>query len=189
MEDEWSEHVNWVKAHLAGLKEGFRDDPRMIELLGVVDKIINGDFEFTQNPGDGLLLVEGVVALQPEPGTFPNPEAIQVFLLDTYPGIIYNLFVLRVEEYLSQEGLYLPTHKFGLLRETLTNLEMIGRGEMPYSVEMVGKGNKLIFRLPLEIETEGRAATLSLTDAAVAISQQLPQVFKKIKELTVTCER
>lgn len=183
----WAEHIEWIRNHLATVKSQFADDPEMLELLGIVDKILDNEFGFTWNKRDNIVVIENVLELALEPDSIPLREPLRNAIIETYPSIVFRLFIERVRRFLNQDGLYIATKDFETLRSTLNNIELISVQRMPYTVEIVGKGRKLLFRLPLEIEVDnpgdmGMPATLA--DAAIMISLNLDKVFEKIKEMT-----
>jgi len=184
---QWEWFINRIQGHLSVLKARFANDPKMLELLGIYDKILAGNFEFNWRKGENRVLVEDVIELAIEDNAIPQREPLQYHLISSYPGPLYTLFIERIKQYFQKPGLVIPTTDFELLRETINNLEFLSANQMPHSVEIDGKNGIIIFKLPLQVEIEDRstgAIPADLWEASMLISGNLDKIFEKIKSIT-----
>lgn len=184
-EARWEWFLGQVDAHLARLKERFKDDPEMLELLNVAEKIRNGDFEFTWKKEQRTVVVEGVIELTHDSDIIPSKEALQGYLLGGYPAMVFLLFMKRLEKLFDSDRLAIRARDFEVLRTTLHNLELLGAQQMPDTIEMAWKGDSVVLKLPLEVSADAQGVPTDLWGMSMLIAANLDRVLKTIEDMLI----
>lgn len=185
----WEEYVNAVQEHFERIKEKFKDDPEMKKLLMVFEKVFLGNFEFKWKHGERLVVIEDVIPIAVNEEVVPQAEALRDYLITEYPAVLYVLFVERINRYFNEANRCIQTKDFEVLRQTINNLELLSTNQMSHSIELEGRGGKIILRLPLEVEIEdAKTPPMDLWGTSMFIAENFDKIFEKIKEMTRASE-